>query len=203
MRIDVVRRLVAASLAIAAFLPTAANAAVTVNLFESGSDVNATLSGSLNVGTPYSTVDVSGSSGLFPALAGLAFATGPVTQASLYPGLTGPASFGDGLVTFATTSSGDVFSFSIKSDGNFFLPSNYVSGTPLSATATYAGQTFASLGITPGIYTYSTDRDSIILDIGDAPASVPEPATWAMMLVGFAGVGGAMRRKRTAVLASA
>ena len=30
---------------------------------------------------------------------------------------------------------------------------------------------------------------------------VPEPATWAMMLVGFAGIGFAMRRRRQPVLA--
>ena len=29
------------------------------------------------------------------------------------------------------------------------------------------------------------------------PAAVPEPATWAMMLLGFAGIGVAMRRKRS------
>jgi hypothetical protein len=29
-------------------------------------------------------------------------------------------------------------------------------------------------------------------------APVPEPATWAMMLIGFGAIGGAMRRRRTA-----
>jgi choice-of-anchor C domain-containing protein len=33
-------------------------------------------------------------------------------------------------------------------------------------------------------------------------ASVPEPATWAMMLVGFGGLGAALRRRRTAVAAA-
>jgi len=32
-------------------------------------------------------------------------------------------------------------------------------------------------------------------------APVPEPATWAMMLIGFAGVGMAMRRRRRPALA--
>ena len=31
---------------------------------------------------------------------------------------------------------------------------------------------------------------------GAAVGSVPEPATWAMMLLGFAGIGGVMRRRR-------
>jgi hypothetical protein len=36
-----------------------------------------------------------------------------------------------------------------------------------------------------------------------APAAVPEPATWAMMLFGFGAVGFQMRRKRTATLLQA
>jgi hypothetical protein len=32
--------------------------------------------------------------------------------------------------------------------------------------------------------------------IGDSPDSAPEPATWAMMLAGFGGLGATMRRKR-------
>ena len=36
-----------------------------------------------------------------------------------------------------------------------------------------------------------------------ATGSVPEPATWAMMLLGFGAIGVAMRRKRNAVLATA
>lgn len=33
----------------------------------------------------------------------------------------------------------------------------------------------------------------------EAPSAVPEPASWAMMMVGFGVVGGAMRRRRTSV----
>jgi hypothetical protein len=33
---------------------------------------------------------------------------------------------------------------------------------------------------------------------GFSPGAVPEPATWAMMLLGFGGIGMAMRRRRTA-----
>lgn len=34
-----------------------------------------------------------------------------------------------------------------------------------------------------------------------SPGAVPEPATWAMMLAGFGGMGFAMPRKSTATLA--
>jgi opacity protein-like surface antigen len=37
--------------------------------------------------------------------------------------------------------------------------------------------------------------DHITIDI-EAPAGVPEPATWAMMLVGFGGLGAIIRRRR-------
>jgi len=38
-------------------------------------------------------------------------------------------------------------------------------------------------------------------DTASLSAAVPEPATWAMMLLGFAGIGVATRRRRRAVLA--
>ena len=37
------------------------------------------------------------------------------------------------------------------------------------------------------------ERDNVII------AEVPEPATWAMMILGFGGVGAMMRRRRYAV----
>jgi hypothetical protein len=46
----------------------------------------------------------------------------------------------------------------------------------------------------------SGDRDDgfklTTLTVNSIPAAVPEPATWAMMLVGFGGIGGAMRSRR-------
>jgi hypothetical protein len=67
-------------------------------------------------------------------------------------------------------------------------------------TATYA------LGSRPGapfpdqygneIFLYSTDGAGAVYAVDNAYAgSVPEPATWAMMLMAFAGVGVAWRRK--------
>jgi PEP-CTERM motif len=75
----------------------------------------------------------------------------------------------------------------------------YVSGSPLSETSTYLGATFASLGVTPGQYVYTwgsgDHADSFTINIGASP--VPEPSTWAMMLIGFAGLGyAALKHKR-------
>ena len=48
----------------------------------------------------------------------------------------------------------------------------------------------------------ATQPPFVLLD-GVSLTSVPEPATWAMLLVGFLGVGFAARRRRTAVAAAA
>ena len=38
--------------------------------------------------------------------------------------------------------------------------------------------------------------DSIVIQQGSGFAAVPEPAAWGLMLVGFGGVGVAIRRRR-------
>jgi hypothetical protein len=69
----------------------------------------------------------------------------------------------------------------------------------MSGTATYAGQSFASLGITPGTYLWTWTGDSVTLNIGSGPAPVPEPGTWAAAAL-LAGGAAFMRwRKRAKV----
>jgi hypothetical protein len=79
-----------------------------------------------------------------------------------------------------------------------FVPSGYVSDTPLSDTATYTDASFASLGVSRGTFewTWGTGANqNFTLVIEEAP----EPSTWAMMLLGFAGLGLAgWRHRRTA-----
>ncbi len=45
--------------------------------------------------------------------------------------------------------------------------------------------------------------DKVILDINGGGGGVPEPATWAIMLVGFAGVGAALRLRGKRAVVSA
>ena len=83
------------------------------------------------------------------------------------------------------------------------MPLDYVSDFPLSDSSTYDGKTFSSLGVTPGTYKWtwgSGANQNFTLVVGTA---VPEPSTWAMMLLGFAGLGfmgyqSAGRRRRAA-----
>lgn len=68
----------------------------------------------------------------------------------------------------------------------------YAGGTALFATQPYQG--FCQ---TSGI----CDLNFRITAVTPAGA-VPEPATWALMIGGFGAIGGAMRRRRTALLAA-
>ena len=117
----------------------------------------------------------------------------------VYSGITGPSNFGSGGFTAASSGSGD--RVGIDNDGKvLFVPLDYVSDSPLSDTSTYLSQTFGSLGVTPGTYEWtwgSGANQNFTLVIGTV---VPEPSTWAMMLLGFAGLGfvGYQSRRRTA-----
>jgi hypothetical protein len=77
----------------------------------------------------------------------------------------------------------------------------YVSGASLgTSTATWTGATITSLGLAPGAYMWSwgsgATADTFTLDIAAGRIAVPELATWAMMLLGFAGLGFMQARRR-------
>jgi hypothetical protein len=166
-----------------------AQAAYIVTFSETGIDVTASGSG---------TIDLAGltfiTSGATLSVVAPTFATeatGGAGNVDEYSGATGPFSFGPGVFTSATTGAGDLVGIQVLDGSGFiFVPKGYASGAPLSDTATYAGQSFATLGLTPGVYLYNfgsgTDADSFTIKVG---APVPEPSTWAMMLIGFAGLG--------------
>jgi hypothetical protein len=127
-----------------------------------------------------------------------AIGTGPTSNVVLddYTEATGPESFGSGDATTGSSGAGD--GVAIIGGGEFIdVPHGYVSGAPLSDTSTYSGATFASLGVTPGRYEWtwgSGANQNFTLVIG--AAAVPESSTWAMMLLGFAGLGFAAYRAR-------
>jgi hypothetical protein len=71
-----------------------------------------------------------------------------------FTGFTGPANFGTGGFTTASTAAGNVVQI-IDSNGELFLPTGFVSGNPLSGSATFDDTTLALLGATPGTYTWT------------------------------------------------
>lgn len=164
-----------------------ASAAVIVSFQDSGSDVVATASGSLDLtGLTFQiTAPIS------PQVSGAAFfALGPTAFVAVYSGVTGPASFGSALDTTANSGSGDAFGV-LFNTGELLVPESYVSGAALSSSAQWNGESVASLGLTPGTYIYALPDDSITVQIG---SSVPEPATLWMLGLGCAVLLAARRR---------
>jgi hypothetical protein len=167
-----------------------AQAAYIVTFSETGIDVTASGSGAIDLAGLTFITSGATLSEVAPTFA--TEATGGAGNVDEYSGATGPFSFGPGVFTSATTGAGDLVGIQVLRDGSgfIFVPKGYASGAPLSDTATYAGQSFATLGLTPGVYLYNfgsgTDADSFTIKVG---APVPEPSTWAMMLIGFAGLG--------------
>ena len=110
-----------------------------------------------------------------------------------YVNFSGPSSFGSGGFTNASGSSGDAVGLSGSGSNMLFVPSGYLSGNPLSDTSTYNNATFASLGITPGTYTWTwgtgIHADSFELQI------VPEPSTLALLGVTAIAATVACRRR--------
>jgi len=102
-----------------------------------------------------------------------------------------------------------MFSIQLVNDGNVFVYYALASGggwqqaTPLAgifqaanANNTYvlSGDVFTQIWIRSDSPIKEFKQNSITL--GSVPAPIPEPATWAMMLLGFGGIGFALRRGR-------
>jgi hypothetical protein len=162
-----------------------------VDLTQQGNNVVASGSGAIDL-TGLSFDGGNNNSAFIGPSIGLIY-TGPafpdLSEVDRYNGITGPTSFGSGGESFPISGSGDLVG--LQGDvAALFVPTGYVSGDPLSDTSTYSGQTFATLGVTPGRYewTWGTGANqnfTLVVEI----AAIPEPSTWAMMVLGFAGLG--------------
>jgi PEP-CTERM motif len=189
----------AAILALGAFAAPSAQAGYVVTLEEVGSNVVATGSGPIDLTGLNFVANGLPSTSVIPNES--LILTGPGNVIDIYNGISGPSSFGSGSQTIAGSGAGDPVGI-WNLPGNLFVPSGYVSDSPLSDTATYDDQTFASLGVTPGVYEWTWGagaNQNFTLDVG--ASTVPEPSTWAMLLIGFAGLGYAAVRRKGAVCA--
>ena len=192
----------AAALGLAVF-SAGAQASVVMSISEVGSDVVAMASGTLNLGgLSFSSQDNGALNAfVFPSFAAVGVGPAP-SDTDVYSGaIAGPTTFGIGARTGASSGAGDAFALNGFTE-LLFVPRDYVSGSSLSASATFAGATLASLGISPGTYVYSwgsgLNADTFTIDV--ERGAVPEPSTWAMMGLGFAALGFvSYRARRSAV----
>jgi hypothetical protein len=164
-----------------AVLPRPASASLIITIAQVGPDVVMTSpGGSLNTSSiPRVSLLFS-----FPSVhPNIGEATvGAAGNVDLYIWIFGPPNLGVGAQSLADVGSGPMVG--VVGAGWLFVPEGYVSGTPLAASsATFFGDTLASLGLRQGTYVYNWgsggSADSLTVEI------VPEPATGALLALGI------------------
>lgn len=172
-----------------------AKASYIMTLVQSGSNVVGTGSGTIDLFALTSANFVSTAPGI-SGPQGFA-ALGPEATTAAFTAVSGPSSFGSGGFFAASTGSGDPVGISVSGviSDVLFLPDNYVSGASLSDSATWDNATIASLGLTPGTYTWTwgsgPSADSFTVQID---SSTPEPGSMALFGAGLVGLVALRRR---------
>ena len=187
-------------------------AGIVINMVESGSDVVATISGSidswsgagtpsLGVGTTASGIRPGGSTSLVGFGNFVGFASN--TNWYYYTATTSPTNFGplDNFWTPSSASASTTMLFRANlTNNNMYISTNYVLGTPVTGALTWSNKSFATLQVTPGTYVWGWTGDSMTMNIGSvSPSPVPEPGTWAAAALLLGGAGFVRWRKRAKV----
>lgn len=162
----------------------AAHAGYVVTFTESGSDVVATGSGTIDTTDLTALGNTANNSMVFPdssygslEFTGYVAAGNQSDNVTLFVAASGPEVFGTGDETAASSGTGDLVGIDAQNATSaLYLPIGYVSGAALSSSSTWDNASFASLGLTPGTYVYTwgagADADSYTVQIGQA---IPEP----------------------------
>lgn len=198
-----------ASLLIAACLAGNAVAGLVFVVEESGANLTIAASGSLSLsGTTFTQTQTNGAwnSGL-TYIRPRTVTTGTTN----FDGYTSSSSFttdGGALTTqvfpsgpaylAASSATGDYVAFQLGGPQPLtYVPAGYTSNSPVNATATYAGQSLASLGMTASTvwkwYLGANGDESQSITV----MAVPEPAAYVIAFAGVAGGSLLMRRRKS------
>jgi hypothetical protein len=179
--------------------PAQAYTNYTVKLKQVGANVVATGSGSINLTglTFLGPGQVSGGAMIGPNVP--LIQTGPTGLVNFdhYGALfIGPTNFGSGGLFSANTGSGDFVGINVPL-GLLFVPQGYVSGSALSDSMTFNNATFASLGVTTGIFHWQLETpESLIYTQYNLWCNVVPDGGSTVSFLGFALLGlAALRRK--------
>jgi hypothetical protein len=179
-----------------------ARADYVVNLTQSGGNVLATGSGTINTtGLTFNGGgSFDGAATLEPSQGLATFGPTDLVHVGFFLGISGPSSFGTGGPDHANSGTGDFVGVGpFGGQLQLVVPADYVSNSQLNSSEVWSGQTFNSLGLTPGTYAWTwgsgADASSFTMNIG---AAVPEPSSLALCGLGLAGVFGYLRRRRSA-----
>ena len=192
------RRLTVTTLVTIASAVTAvtAQAAYVVNATEVGGDVVFEGLGSINLQSwTIDCVNCSSGAGVLPN----AFLIMGDTRTDIYnsAALSGPTTIGPGTVdTAADSKTGPYVGIDWQTTA-LRVPAGYVSGDALTLSSmTFTGETFSTLGITPGTYEWAwgsgASADLFTLNV----SAVPIPAAVWLFGSGLLGLIGVARRKK-------
>jgi hypothetical protein len=160
---------------------TSASAPMTVTIYESGSNVVMSASGTVDLSgltLVSSSVGPFGNGGL--GISNATFVCGASgSSGSSYSGFTSvPSNFGSGSGLPHSSGAGQSFGIIIDQNPPYLLvvPTGYTSGGNISSTQTFNNTSLSTLGLTNGTYTYTWSGGSIDVVVGGTPGPTGTPA---------------------------